>query len=262
MGKRRIGSAAVAVVIAAVALTSCVRLVQHGFEDQHTVTQSITEVRLQNGSGNVLVRSSEGATSTDVRRRLQYPKSAEKPSGLFHRVEGTTLVLDGCGNRCTVDYEVVVPSADVRVVGENSSGDVRFEGVAAVEVQVGSGNADMRDVSGPIRIDNHSGDVTAANVGGDFTGQLGSGNATLSDMHGAVTVEDHSGDVDVHVTAAKSVHAVSGSGNVTVRVPRAPYRVDVETGSGDQRVGVPNDPAAPVELFLRASSGDVNVLAA
>ncbi|GAA1268557.1 DUF4097 family beta strand repeat-containing protein [Saccharothrix xinjiangensis] len=258
---KRFGLAAVAVVTAAVALTSCVRLVHHGFEDQHTVTQSITEVRLRNGSGEVVVRSGTGATSTDVRRRLQYPKNAERPSGASHRVEGTTLVLDGCGDRCTVDYEVVVPSADVRVVGENDSGDVRFEGVASVEVEVGSGNAEIRDVSGLIRIRNDSGDVSVVDVGGEFTGWVGSGNANLSDMRGEVTVDSNSGDVDVSMTAATSVHAVSGSGNVTVRVPRTPYRVDVDTGSGEQVVRVPNDPDAPVQLFLRASSGDVEVLA-
>ncbi|MFC6091467.1 hypothetical protein [Saccharothrix lopnurensis] len=261
MGKR-IGLAAVAAVTAAVALTSCVRLVEHGFEDRHTVGERITEVRLRNGSGDIVVRGRAGADSTEVRRRLQYPKNAAAPSGTSHRVEGTTLVLDGCGHRCTVDYEVTVPSEDVRVVGESESGDVRFEGVAAVEVEIGSGDAVIRGVSGEVRIGDDSGDVEVADVGGGFTGRLGSGNASLSGMRGAVTLDSRSGDVHVRLDAATSVRAVAGSGNVVVQVPRVPYRVDVGTDSGELEVGVPDDPGAPVELYLRASSGDVDVLAA
>ncbi|QFZ23799.1 DUF4097 family beta strand repeat-containing protein [Saccharothrix syringae] len=258
---KRIGLAAVVAVIAAVALTSCVRLVEHGFRDQHTVGDRITEVRVDNGSGDVTVRGrADGtATSTDVRRFVGYPKGGAKPEGLFHRVEGTTLVLGGCGNRCYVDYDVVLPSTDVRVTGGNGSGDVRFEAVAAVEVDLGSGDVALKQVSGPVRLDNDSGDLEAADVTGDLVARTGSGNISLSGMRGAVTLESRSGDVDVRMAAATSVRAETGSGNVTVHLQPASYRVDVGTGSGDQDVAVANDPDAASELFLRTSSGDVAV---
>lgn len=258
---RRIGLVAVVVVGAAVALTSCVQLVHNGFDDQHTVTEQVTEVRLRTGAGNVVVRSREGAAATEIRRRVEHPRSVERPSGVSYRVEGSTLVLDGCGSHCTVDYEVTVPSTDVRITGESGSGDVRFEGVAAVEVETGSGNAVVRKVSGPVRIDSGSGDVEVADVTGDFTGRVRSGNATLSDMRGTVTVDSSSGDVDVRMAAATSVRVGTGSGNLQVHVPRARYRVEVDTGSGDQEVAVDDDPNAPVELVLHTGSGDVVVRA-
>ncbi|MCE6995628.1 DUF4097 domain-containing protein [Saccharothrix sp. S26] len=256
---KRIALAAGVVVVAALALTSCVRLVQNGFDDSHTVSEQVTEVRLRNGSGNVVVRGEEGATATEIRRRVEYPKDVDKPGGVSHRVEGSTLVLDGCGSRCSVDYEVTVPSKDVRITGENSSGDVRIEGVAGVEVEIGSGDATFRDVAGVVRVDNSSGDLEVAGVGGEFTGKVGSGTTRLSDMRGPVTVDSSSGDVTVRLAAVNSVRADAGSGNVTVDVPQGAFKVDVDAGSGEKDIKVEDDPNAAAVLTLRSGSGDVTV---
>ncbi|MFI9008499.1 DUF4097 family beta strand repeat-containing protein [Actinosynnema sp. NPDC053489] len=256
---QRIALAAGVAVVAALALTSCVRLVQNGFDDRNTVSDQVTEVRLQNGSGNVVVRGREGATETEVRRRVEYPKDADKPGGVSHRMEGSTLVLDGCGNRCTVNYEVTVPGKGVRITGENSSGDVRLEGVASVEVEVGSGDATVRDVAGAVSVDNGSGDLDVADVGGDFAGKVGSGATRLTGMRGAVAVDSDSGDVTVKLAAVNSVRADAGSGNVTVDVPEGAFKIDVDAGSGEKDIKVRNDPNAAAVLTLRAGSGDVTV---
>ena len=256
---KRIALAAGVAVAAALVLTSCVRLVQNSFDDTHSVSGQVTEVRLQNGSGNVVVRSKEGATETEVRRRVEYPKDADKPSGVFHRVEGSTLVLDGCGNRCSVNYDVTVPSKDVRITGENSSGDVRLEGVAGVEVEVGSGDTTVRDVAGVVRVDNSSGDLEVSDVGGEFTGKIGSGTTKLSNMRGAVTVDSSSGDVTVQLAAVNSVRADVGSGSLTVDVPEGAFKIDVQADSGEKDIKVKHDPSAAAQLTLRAGSGDVTV---
>lgn len=260
---KRIALAAVVAVAAAVALTSCVQLVQSGFDDQHSVTGQVTEVRLQNGAGDVLVRSrAGGGGDTEIRRHVRYPKDRDRPEGVSHRTEGSTLVLDGCGSNCSVDYEVTVPSKDVRITGTNDSGDVRLEGVAAVEVEIGSGNATVRDVAGVVRVDIGSGDLDVADVDGDSQTLIHSGNARLADMRGAVTVDSGSGDVDVHTAAAVSVRAESGSGNLTVKVPKGAYKVNVDADSGDKEVQITDDPSASVELVLRSGSGDVTLRAA
>ncbi|MFE2751034.1 DUF4097 family beta strand repeat-containing protein [Actinosynnema sp. NPDC059335] len=259
---KRIAVGAGVAVAAVLVLTSCVRLVQNGFDDRHSLSDRVTEVRVQNGSGNVTVRGGDSGAGTDIRRRVEYPKGRDKPEGVSYRLEGTTLVLDGCGSRCSVDYDVTLPSADVRITGENSSGDVHLERVASVDLHVGSGNATFRDVAGSVRVDNSSGDLDVVAVGGDFTGRVGSGNTRLSGMRGAVTVESSSGDVDLATDAVKSVRADAGSGNLTVVVPPGSYRVDAATGSGETAVSVADDPNGAAELYLRSGSGDVTVRAA
>ncbi|QQQ76313.1 DUF4097 family beta strand repeat protein [Saccharothrix sp. 6-C] len=249
-------------VAAALALTSCVRLVQNGFDDQHSVSERVTEVRLQNGSGDVTVRGQAGATATEVRRRVEYPKGSDKPGGVSHRVEGSVLVLDGCGSQCSVSYEVTLPTEDVKITGRNSSGDVVLERVASVDVEVGSGSTTVREVAGAVTVDNDSGDLDATTVGGDFIGRVGSGSTRLAAMGGSVTIDADSGDVDVAIASVRSVRADVGSGSLKVTVPQGAYKIDVDADSGEKSIDVENDPTGSAELYLRAGSGDVTVRSA
>ncbi|WP_170211553.1 DUF4097 family beta strand repeat-containing protein [Saccharothrix australiensis] len=261
---KRFALAALAVVAVAGSMSSCVRLVRESFDDRHEVTEPVSAVRIQNGAGNVVLRSRDGGVGgIEIRRTVQYSKNTDKPSGDTHRVEGATLVLDGCRGNCSVDYEVSVPSKDVKVVGGNGSGDVTVEGVASVEINLGSGDATIRDVTGVVRVDNGSGEVHASDIGGEFNGKVGSGDARLVRMNGPVLVDNNSGSVVVEMSAPQPVRAESGSGNVEVRVPKGgSYKVDADTGSGDRKIEVQDEPGASVELYLRSGSGDLTLRAA
>ncbi|MEV0676817.1 DUF4097 family beta strand repeat-containing protein [Actinosynnema sp. NPDC050436] len=257
---KRIAVAAVTAVLVAGTLSSCVRLVENNFSDTSDISEPIATVRVQNGSGDVRVRGADDASGTRVVRKVEYPKDADKPTGTTHRVEGDVLVLDGCGSRCTVHYEVTVPSKNVKVDGENTSGNVTLEGVASVDVKLGSGDATVRGVSGAVKVENSSGDVVASDIAGEFTGRVGSGNARLSKLSGAVKVENNSGDIEVELAVPQSVRATAGSGNLTVRVPQGSYKLDADVGSGDKNLnGFKSDPNATVELVLRVDSGDLTL---
>jgi hypothetical protein len=259
-------------------LSSCVQFVEHSFSDDHTVDSGVSSVRMQNGSGDVKVRYREGGATTI--HRVVVHRRDEKPSGDTHRVEGDVLVLGGCGDNCSVNYEVWVPSANVRVLGEVGSGDVEVAGVASVEVNAGSGNVVVRDIAGPVRVETGSGDVRINDVAGDVTSKAGSGGIRLDGVKGSVVVDSGSGDIDgkrmsggvtadtgsggvrLELVSPQSVRAHSGSGDVTVRVPAGPYRVDAVAGHGTRDVGVTDDSKAEHELWVRADTGDVSVRAA
>nr|BFE47414.1 hypothetical protein GCM10017745_08410 [Saccharothrix mutabilis subsp. capreolus] len=256
---KRVAVAVLGVVVGVGAVAGCVRLVQETFSDQGSVTEKVVAVRVQNDSGRVTVRGRDGVAAVEVKRTVQYSRNDDKPSGQTYRVEGDTLVLDDCGRNCSVDYEVTVPGKDVKVLGENGSGDLTFEGVASVDIRLGSGDVTVRDVTGSAKVENGSGDVTASNVAGAFRGDVGSGRAKLTDMRGEVSVVNDSGDVEVGMAAVQAVHAESGSGDVHVRLPKATYRVEVETGSGERTLGVASDPAATISVVAKSGSGDVSV---
>lgn len=268
---------ALVVVTLGAALSACgVQFVHHGFQQDHVVKDSIASVRAQSGSGNVSVRWVDGATETKIHRKVQHPRN-RKPEGDSHRMEGNVLVLDDCGNDCSVDYEVAVPTKDVKVLGDMGSGDVTIEGVASLQLNTGSGNVIVRDLAGVVRVDSGSGDFTAERIGGDVTAKLGSGNATLNDVKGKSTVHSGSGDITgealdgdvsadansgnvvLQLASKKAVRAESGSGDITVRLPGGPYKVVTGSGSGDKHVGVPTDPNASPEINLRAGSGNIVV---
>ncbi|WP_434452126.1 DUF4097 family beta strand repeat-containing protein [Lentzea sp. E54] len=261
-------------------LTGCgIRIMKYEFADDHVVAEKYTSVRVRsdNDSGDVTIRYQQGLTETKIHRKVEHTKD-NKPSGIAHHVEGTTLVLNGCGNDCEINYEVVVPSADITVVGDIGSGDTIVEGVAAVEFKTGSGRITTRDIAGDVKVKTGSGDFTATRIGGTVTADLGSGQIDLDSVKGKVLAVSSSGDidgtaldnevivdagsgrVDLTLTTARSVRVNSSSGDVTVRVPGGPYKVTGSTSSGDRRIHVATDPSASLELNLTTGSGEVDVL--
>jgi hypothetical protein len=262
-------------------LTGCgIRIMKYEFSDDHVVAEKYTSVKIRSDqdSGDVTIRYQQGLTETKIHRKVEHGRD-NKPSGVAHRIEGSTLVLDGCGRDCEINYEVLVPSADISVVGDIGSGDTIFEGLASVELKTGSGRVTTRDIAGDVKVKAGSGDFTATRVGGEVTADLGSGRIELDAVKGKVLANTGSGDisgtalggeviadstsgrVELRLTAAKPVRANSGSGDITVRTPGGPYKITGDSGSGDRRVHVATDPNASLELNLTTGSGDVEVYA-
>ncbi|WP_112276580.1 DUF4097 family beta strand repeat-containing protein [Lentzea terrae] len=291
-------TALVAVLMGAL-LSGCgIRIMKYEFTDDHVVAEKYTSVRVRAGSGNVAIRHVQGITETKIHRRVEHGRD-NRPTGVAHRIEGSTLVLDDCGNECSINYQIQVPSADIKVESlDAGSGNAEFEGLAAIDYKIGSGdfkaqtiagnvqvssgsgNIDVRDITGDVKAGTGSGKFEAFRVKGSVTADLGSGNITLDQLAGKVLVNTSSGNItgtaiDNDVTAiassgnveltfvsARTARVDSGSGNITVHVPASagPYKVTGGSDSGDRKIDVPTDPAAKHELKLDASSGNVKVL--
>lgn len=161
-------------------------------------------------------------TTTSVHERYHY--SGSRP-GQAYRLNGGELLLGGCGHDCTVDYEVIVPR-NAGVSGGSRSGDVLLDGVAGADVSTNSGDLRVLAAAGPVHADADS------------------------------------GDIDVTLASPQDVKADANSGSVRVVAPGSGYRVVTRTGSGDERISIPTDPAGPHLLDLQADSGDVEVRSA
>jgi hypothetical protein len=274
-------TALVALLVGAVLSACGIRIVKYEFQDDHVVAKKFTSVRVRsdNESGDVTIRYQQGLTETKIHRRVEHQRD-NKPSGVAHRVEGNALVLDGCGRDCSINYEVLVPSPDISVVGDIGSGDTIFEGLASVEFKTGSGRVVTRDIAGDVKVKTGSGNFEATRIGGSVTADLGSGRILLDAIKGKVLVDTNSGDIDgtslsndvtaiadsgrveLALIAAKSVQVDAGSGDVRVRLPGGPYKVSGTSGSGERTINVPTDPNAALELKLNAGSGDITVIGA
>jgi len=190
-------------------------------ETREEVTERISSVHVDNGSGDVHIRV-EDTTTTSVHQAFRY--HGDQPDRAFTVARGQ-LVLAGCGDDCSVDYEVVVPRG-ATVDGEVRSGDFVVSGAASVDLRAASGDIAVRDVTG------------------------------------AVTTSTKSGDIEVFLAVPQDVRAETSSGDVRIHVPADRYRVTGETRSGARRVDVVEDPAAEHVLDVSTSSGDVAVVGA
>ncbi|MDX8029918.1 DUF4097 family beta strand repeat-containing protein [Lentzea sp. BCCO 10_0856] len=263
-------------------LTGCgIRIMKYEFQDDHVVAEKFTSVKVrgEDGAGDVSIRYQQGLAETQIHRKVEHMKD-NKPSGIAHRIEGSTLVLDGCGRNCEINYTVLVPSADISLIGDTGSGDATIEGLAAVDFRTGSGRIIARDIAGDVKVKAGSGDFEGGRIGGAVTADMGSGRIVLDAIRGKALLGTGSGDInatsmaseviakadsgriELMLSAANSVRANTGSGEVVVRVPGGPFKIVGSSGSGERAIHVPTDPGASLELNLTTGSGDVQVFAA
>ncbi len=148
---------------------------------------------------------------------------------------------------CTVDYDIRVPDGFALDV-ETGSGTVEASGVTAgsVAVHVSSGDVRLVDVHGPVQVESSSGDVSGERLDSP-----------------TVSATTSSGEVELDLaTAPQDLTVEASSGGVTVALPAGqPYRVEIDTSSGDEAVEVPTDPSAASAVKVDTSSGDVTVRA-
>jgi hypothetical protein len=223
-------------------------------DNQAQLATPVRSVHVDSASGSVRVRAGDVPVTT-VHQRFSYHWG--KPDGGY-RVNGDQLVLNTCGWKCTVDYDVVVPRG-VTVTGHADSGDIDLIGVASADVSVNSGGLTVRDVAGSVKAQADSGDIALAGIGQDVTAKAGSGRITGETLRGKVDAQADSGSVTLRLGIAQDVRARSDSGDVDVTVPNGSYRVQGTTDSGDRMIGVPVDAFAARTLQLDTDSGDVRV---
>ncbi|NIJ14978.1 hypothetical protein FHU38_005386 [Saccharomonospora amisosensis] len=166
------------------------------------VTGLVTDVAFDNDSGDVIVLGRDVRT-TVIRQSFRY-RGAGTDDPAF-AMEGSTLKLHGCGSRCSVHYEVIVPRG-TPVSGAVDSGDLELDSVGAVRVTADSG--DIR-----LRLDRVAG-VSAHADSGDIEVTVPSGSYRI-------VGDTDSGDREIGVATDPASERVldlsTDSGDVTVR---------------------------------------------
>jgi DUF4097 and DUF4098 domain-containing protein YvlB len=229
-------------------------------DDTRSITQKISVVQLDAGSGNVRIEVGDSAGTTVEEHREYWLLN----TGKAHHVEGDKLVLDGdCGWQCEADFVVTVPRG-TKVTGNSASGDVVLQGVGDVDLDASSGDVTATDLTGAVTLDLASGDVTVDGAAHAVDLETKSGDIKAGRLtgDGPVQAMAASGDIELDLDAPMSVTAEGRSGDVQVHVPLtsgASYNVDAVTRSGDTDVQIRHDPNGTHTLKLSTASGDVEV---
>ena len=239
--------AAIVVVMAAVfGGAQLLALVPIGnLERSITLEPQADRLVVRSGAGDLtLAPSSDG--KVHVRTVARY--GLARPV-LTQESTSSGLLLDAqcdgwLGTNCQVDHTVEVPPS-LAVVAGGGCCDVTARGLTGpVTITRGSGDIALVDLSGPIDVRSSSGEISGDRLSG-----------------GSVRAGTDSGDVRLDLLRPRSVQVDVSSGEVDVTVPGggATYRVDVQTGSGEQQIDVPVDPAAASMITIDSDSGDVSL---
>jgi hypothetical protein len=194
----------------------------------YSVSGPLARVDLELASGQAVIVGSSSST-VQVRRTDDYAfgHAARERRSLTSRI---LRITSSCPRvvlaSCSASYELAVPET-VAVNVQTTEGDVRltgFRGGAAVQTR--SGNVDVE-----------------AYCGFKLSATSGSG--------------------DLRVAAAcapQRLELRTGSGDATALVPPGRYQVNTSSGGGRQRVsGLIRDPRAPFVIDVHSGSGSVAV---
>jgi DUF4097 and DUF4098 domain-containing protein YvlB len=118
-------------------------------------------------------------------------------------------------NGPALDLTVTVPR-NIPVEIEDSSGDLRVMGTAALDVDDNSGGVEIRDIGGALRVRDGSGELDIENVRGDVTIDDGSGEIDVRDVTGTLTLRDGSGSISARTVGGSVYVQRDGSGGIRV----------------------------------------------
>ena len=170
------------------------------------------------GTTEVLAEGTARAPRTDILRDIKLTGTRE---GDVVRVEVEMPKMEhrnwdsSWDSGPALDLTVTVPN-DIPVEIEDSSGELRVMGTAALALDDNSGDAEVRDIGGALRVRDGSGGLDIQNVRGDVTIDDGSGEIDVRDVTGSVTVRDGSGSITAR-TVGGTVHVErDGSGGIRV----------------------------------------------
>jgi hypothetical protein len=225
-------------------------------DDTHRIDDKITTVQLAADHSDIAIRVSDDDTTTvREQRKFWFFKHGDAYS-----VDDGVLKLDGdCGWQCNADFEITVPRG-TKITGENGSGDLELTGVGGVDAKSRSGEVELRDVDGDVRLDVTSGDVNIHGLNGKLDVKANSGDIEGQNLKGgAVSAETTSGDIELSLAEPNDVTVKGTSGDIEVKAPGTGYKVtaDSKHGDVDNRLGTGADGSHTITATT--TSGDIEL---
>ncbi|TDD19734.1 hypothetical protein E1218_23515 [Kribbella turkmenica] len=224
--------------------------------DDHEVGERISIVELAAKSADITIKvSDDDKTTVQEKRRFWLWKKGDAYS-----VDNGVLKLDGdCGWQCSADFVVTVPRG-TKVTGENGSGDISISGVSGVDAKSRSGEFEINDVTGDVKVSLTSGDLLVRDLTGKLDVTATSGDIEASGLTGGpVTVETTSGDLELELTEANDVRAKGTSSDIEVTAPAGNWNVSTETSSGDVDNALGDAANGSYTVQATTTSGDIEL---
>ncbi|MGV9296675.1 hypothetical protein [Amycolatopsis sp. NPDC003676] len=190
-------------------------------KDTSTLTGSPTAIKIDSPAGYVRLRSGGARDSITVEREIRY--QGAKPEGVWHRLAGPTLELDGtCGTQCVVSYTVTLPDR-AAVTGKMGAGEFEAGKISSLDLTMSAGRVAVQDSAGPVKA------VTSV------------------------------GEVDITLTAAADATIRTDVGAVSLTVPGRDYAVSAKTSVGERSGTLPDRPTGAHRIEVTSSAGEIRL---
>jgi Putative adhesin len=165
---------------------------------------------------------------------------------------------EGFLRRVSIDYDIKTPG-DTILTAQTGSGDVQIADISGtVKIETGSGNIRADRLGSGSKLETGSGTIQANGLAGasvlqtgsgeihgqfsapgDVTAGTGSGSVQLKNVQGGLKVETGSGSLDITGQPTSPWKLETGSGDITLGIGNARFTLDAETGSGSIKSDLP-----------------------
>lgn len=264
MAVRRPWFSGILLLSAALGLTPVRALAADNTFDKTYNVSGHVRLELNNGSGNVDIRSSAdnkvhvfgkvtagwsvfGGSDKNLQDVVGNPP-IDQHDNTIHIGRNNSLFRN-----ISIDYKIEVPH-DTDVDAEVASGGITIDGVRGpVKASSASGYIHVYRVDGDTQLNAASGSVEASGIGGILHVSSASGDITASDVKGDVRVSAASGSIKI-TNPSDRVDASSASGSIEVFGAKNDLKIHAVSGS----VHVQGDPANRF-WELKSVSGSVDI---
>jgi hypothetical protein len=212
-------------------------------------------MRIDCGAGYLKLQGVDGLEQIEVSAVLDVRGIADNELAAFKK-EYVTLKLEKIAGRAELTATIESGFSLARLFGEGHDArinlDIRVPRRLTLDIDDGSGDMDIRDIDGNLKLEDGSGDIHLTNIRGQVKIDDGSGDMVLAKISGMLEIEDGSGDIELN-DAGSDVDIEDGSGQINLN--RILGSVTVDDGSGDIVIdGVEKD-----VTIDEAGSGDVEI---
>jgi len=206
------------------------------FETTKTLTlpaEGLRELRIDSGAGSLKVSGVDSLTAIEVTAEICARGESNNDMDDFIK-DHVELSLEKRGDRAVlvsgieghfhlffsgdarINLTVRVPKS-LAIDIDDGSGEMTVEDISAdVSIEDGSGAIRVERVAGNLRIEDNSGELEVEEVGGDVSIDDGSGSIDVVNVKGSVTVDDGSGSIDIDRVGKDVIIEDSGSGGVHI----------------------------------------------
>ena len=188
------------------------------------------QVSIRNVSGNVIVTGYDGGqiTVNAIREGRDRDLVQVEDLSSANRIELRARYPKNCNCDASIRFEAQVPRS------------IRYQ---FEELSSASGNIEVSDVTGDVRINTASGDVMVKDVTGRVDASTASGEMRVRGIAGTISARSASGDVDVEVSRLEGDQRMefsSASGDVNVRLPgHLDAEVELSSATGEVKTNFP-----------------------
>jgi DUF4097 and DUF4098 domain-containing protein YvlB len=214
-------------------------------QNREALTLDATELkilRIDCAAGYLKILGVEGLEQIEVSAVLDVRDIAGNELAAFKK-EFVTLKLEKIAGQAELTAKIESEFSMGELFGGGHDAridlDIRVPRRLALEIADGSGDVDVRDCDGPVKLEDGSGDIRLANIKGQVEIEDGSGDIIMAKINGRLQIEDGSGDIELN-DAGADVAIDDGSGQINLK--RVLGSVLINDGSGDIEIdGVEKD---------------------